>query len=224
MRSAYTPVKPIARGNKANGRSYNDVLLDKFALYPLSYRVMKQLNKDANIIKLYNKMQRDNVDYVVFESGRKVGAEKLTPVYNSKGEFNDKPFQTKAEMKNSELPQAVINVPYSIFYIQTEVPSKDDGDATRGSQTTKLITMDYMEAGVPIDFVHNDSTEFTPERYEEWIKLSPEQKEEQSPLYKEIRTNQELLENITEEGYQSLLKKLGITEIIDDKGEVSIKS
>lgn len=223
VRSAYTPVKPIARGNKGNGRSYNDVLLDKFALYPLSYRVMKQLNSDANILKLYDKMQRDDVDYVVFESGRKVGAEKLTPVYNSKGEFNNKPFQTKAEQKNPDLPQAVINVPFSIFYIQTEVPSKDDGDATRGSQTTKLVTMDYMEAGVPIDFKHNDSTEFTPERYEEWVKLSPEQKEEQSPLYKEIMNNQKLLEEITEEGYQSLLKKLGITEVLNDAGETEFE-
>lgn len=220
VRSAYTPVKPIGRGNKANGREYNDVLLDKFALYPLSYRVMKQLNNDANIIKLYDKMQRDDVDYVVFESGRKVGAEKLTAVYNSKGEFNDKPFQTKAEKNNPELPQAVINVPFSIFYIQTEVPSKDDGDATRGSQTTKLVTMDYMEAGVPIDFIHEKSTDFTPERYEAWMKLSPEQKEEQSPLYKEIVNNQKLLQQITENGYRSLLKKLGIKEISDDEFEV----
>ena len=52
----------------------NMPVLDKYALYPLSYRVMKQLNAGANNIKLYNKMQREDVDYIIFKSGRKVGS------------------------------------------------------------------------------------------------------------------------------------------------------
>jgi hypothetical protein len=208
VRSAYTPLKPIVAGNKANGRDYNDIILDKFALYPLSYRIMKELNPSANIIKLYNKMQKENIDYGVFESGRKVGAEKLFTIYDKKtGDFNNAKF-TKSQK---------INIPFSIISIQSEVPSKDDGDATRGSQVTKLITMDYMEAGVPIDFKHNNSKEYSTDRYEAWYGLSEEQREKQSPLYKEIKNNQALLETSTNKAYRNLLKRLGIEEYEENK-------
>jgi hypothetical protein len=36
IKDTYTPVKPIVRGNKENGRTYNDIVLHKFALVPLS--------------------------------------------------------------------------------------------------------------------------------------------------------------------------------------------
>jgi hypothetical protein len=37
------------------------------------------MNPDSNAIKLYNKMQNENIDYAVYESGVKVGAEKISP-------------------------------------------------------------------------------------------------------------------------------------------------
>jgi hypothetical protein len=209
VQSAYTTQKPIVSGNKADGNDFNDIVLDKFALYPLSYRVMKELNPDSNVVKLYNKMQSENIDYVVFESGRKVGSLNPHSLYVN-GKFNNAPFVTEGDDRN------VVNVPFEIISIQTEVPSKEKALVTRGSQVTKLLTLDFMNAGVPIDFEVLDN-EGNPIRdfatiYSKWYSLSKEQKLENSELYKEIIRNQELLEAITEEGFNSLLKSLGIVK------------
>ena len=50
--------------------------------------------------------------------------------------------------------------------VQSEVPSKAEDLVTRGSQVTKLVTMDFMEAGVPIDYEPGKDIN---DRYEEWI-------------------------------------------------------
>jgi hypothetical protein len=207
IQSAYTPLKPIVSGSKLakNGTasSYNNVVLDKFALYPLSYRIMKEIDKDANAIKLYDKMQREDIDYVVFTSGRKVGAESPHETYKD-GAFNDDPYK------------GVINVPFSIMSIQAEVPSKEDNLVTRGSQITKLITLDFMEAGVPVDFFPGQPFA---NRYKAWYKLSDAEKVAKSELYKEIKNNQDILEALIEEGYKNTLDRLGIKETIGKDGK-----
>jgi len=198
IKSTYTTKKPIVSGSKNNGKDYNDVMLDKFALYPLSFRVLYEMNPESNAIRMYDKMRAEDIDYVVFKSARKVGAEKLNSVYNDDGSFNTTPFE------------GVMNVPFSIMGIQSEVPSKDDNLVTRGTQPTKLMTLDFMEAGVPIDF--DESTKDFGERFTKWNLLTENQKKEQSELYKEIANNQEILENIMDEGYNNLLNKLGIED------------
>lgn len=207
VQSAYTPLKPIVSGSKLakNGTasSYNNVVLDKFALYPLSYRIMKEIDSNANAVKLYDKMQREDIDYVVFTSGRKVGAESPHDTYKD-GAFNEDPYK------------GVINVPFSIMSIQAEVPSKEDNLVTRGSQITKLITLDFMEAGVPVDFFPGQPFA---NRYKAWYKLSESEKAEKSELYKEIKNNQDLLEALIEEGYKTTLNRLGIKESVDKDGK-----
>jgi len=209
VKRTYTPIKPIVSGNKANGRNFNDIVLDKFALYPLSFRVLHEMNPESNAVKLYNKMQAENVDYAVYNTGRKVGAEAVHELYKD-GQFNDAPFQTEKQTENKDLKQGVINIPFSIMSIQSEVPSKDDGIVTRGSQMTKLVTLDFMDAGVPIDY--NPTGTFT-ERYMEWFGLSESEKENKSPLYKEIKNNQQILEDMMEVGINSLLNTFGITKV-----------
>ena len=200
--SAYTNLKPIVAGNKLTDRKYNDIVLDKFALYPLSYRVVYELNPDSNAVKLYDKMQRENIDYVVFKSGRKVGAEKLDSPYEEGGSITDAPFE------------GIVNVPFSIMSIQSEVPSKEEEEyITRGSQITKLVTLDFMAAGVPVDF-EKDNADFN-KRFENWNKLSQEQKKKNSKLYAEVQKNQDLLEEMINVGYSNLLKEMGIVENTD---------
>jgi hypothetical protein len=207
VQSAYTPLKPIVSGSKLdkNGSAskFNNVVLDKFALYPLSYRIVKEINNNANAVKLYDKMQKEDIDYVVFTSGRKVGAESPHDTYKN-GEFNNDPYK------------AVINVPFSIMSIQSEVPSKEDNLVTRGSQITKLITLDFLEAGVPVDFFPGQPF---PNRYKAWARLSEAEKLEKSTLYKEIKNNQDLLEALIEEGYKTTLDRLGIKETITKDGK-----
>jgi hypothetical protein len=145
IKSLYTTSKPIVSGSKADGNNYNDIVLDKFALMPLSFRILHELNPNSNAIKQYNKMQAEDLDYNVYGTGRKVGAGIATPLYTPKGEFNTAPF---AEVNN---------IPFSIMGLQTEVPSKEVALVTQGSQITKLATMDFMEAGVPIDYEVKDA-------------------------------------------------------------------
>jgi hypothetical protein len=206
VKSTYTSIKPIVSGNKANGQSYNDVVLDKFALYPLSFRVLQEINmaggkETSNAVEHYNKMQAENIDYSIFKSGRKVGAQGQHNLYND-GEFNTDPYAN----------DTIVNVPFSIMAVQSEVPSKEIEQVTRGSQITKLATMDFMEAGVPIDFEKGKDINT---RYEKWFKLTADQKEAKSKLYKEIKNNQALLEAMMEEGYSNLLKQMGIVENAD---------
>jgi hypothetical protein len=203
VKSAYTPLKPIVSGNKADGNSYNDVVLDKFALYPLSFRVAREINiagdkGSSNALTLYSKMAVENIDYVVFGTGRKVGATELNEPYNEDGSFNTEPFA------------GVTNIPFSIMSVQSEVPSKDEAIVTRGSQTTKLITMDFLELGIPADF--EEGTDINT-RYENWNKLSEDQKKETSELYKEIKNNQEILEEMMDNGFNTLLKRLSIKQV-----------
>jgi hypothetical protein len=206
VKSTYTTRKPIVSGSKADGKNYNDIVLDKFALTPLSFRVLHQLNPDSNALRLYTKMQTEDVDYVVYNSGRKVGAGISTPLYNSKGEFNINPF---AEINN---------IPFSIMGVQTEVPSKDEALVTQGSQITKLVTLDFLEAGMPIDFM-SEEKDFN-KRYVQWATLEDKESyNDGNNLYKEIINNQKLLEEKIKQGYETLLTKLGITESVNAKGE-----
>jgi hypothetical protein len=207
VKSAYTPLKPIVSGNKANGRNYNDIVLDKFALYPLSFRVLHQLNPESNGIKFYDKMQAENIDYTIFKSGRKVGAEELNDPYNAKNEFNEAPYV------------GIVNVPFGIMSIQSEVPSKDEPVVTRGSQVTKLITLDFMEAGVPIDFEPGDNFN---ERFAKWDALKDKSSYNNGEnLYNEIKHNQDVLEAIIDNGYESLLKQMGIKELKNGKFKIT---
>lgn len=210
VRSAYTPIKPIVSGSKKTKGGNNEIVLDKFALYPVSLRLLSDINKfgdkkTSNSIALYNKMQNENIDYITFKSSRKVGTIDSFKNYNSDGTINLTPYSENY----------IVNIPLSIIATQSEVPSKDTSPK-RGTQITKLATMDYMDAGVPIDFIVNDSrgreVKDVTKRYRAWHSLSKDQKEEQSPLYKEIMYNQRLLEAKINIGYRKLLTSLGLKE------------
>lgn len=216
VRSAYVTYKPIITGNKNDGKAYNDTVLDKLALYPLNYRILKEINPEANALSLYTKMQQEKVDYAVFESARKVGVIGTHSLYNdSNGAFSKKKFVINGENRN------IVNIPFDIIGIQTDVPSKDKASTTRGSQITKLLTMDLMEAGIPVDFME-DEVQFN-KRYEAWFTLTDEEKAEKSPLFEEIQNNQKLLEALTNVGYYSLLDSLGISETIKKNGTKTFK-
>lgn len=210
IKSAYTPLKPIVRGSKADGKPYNDVVLDKFALTPFSFRILHKMNPESNALKHYQKMMDSGVDYTVFATGRKVGAGVKNALYTEEGEYNSAPFLDTSD------------IPFSIISIQTEVPSKDKPEVTQGSQVTKLATMDFMDAGVPLDFEPKGSFE---DRWSNWTKLSEIQKQKVSPLYKLLKYNEALLVERIQHGYDVLLNRLGIQKsdgqfVITDKDKL----
>lgn len=205
VKSTYTPRKPIVSGNKADGNNFNDVVLHKFALVPLSFRILHQMNPDSNAVKFYNKLQNEDIDYVVYNSGAKVGAGVPTPLYDEEGAFNTSSMNE------------INNIPFSIMGVQAEIPSKDLPQVTQGSQITKLATLDFMEAGIPIDYNSADTFE---NRFIAWAKLDEDQRLKSSDIYKEIKNNQNLLEARIEEGFETLIKRLGLEktkEVINGK-------
>ncbi len=198
VQSAYKALKPIVSGARLNENfdynNTNDVVLDKYALYPLSYRVMKEVNPGSNGLKLFDKMLREDIDYIIFESGRKVGAGPTHATYNDDGSFNDAVYDN------------IVNIPFNIMSIQSEVPSKEDGRVTLASQITKLLTLDLLDNGLPIDYTGT---------LDQWFSLSEEQKQKASLIYAEVANNTELLNEMTKEGLDQLFKKLGIKQTAD---------
>ncbi len=175
-------LKPIVSGNKANQNKINGVL-DKDSQMPLYYQAIK----GTNLEKLYIKMFNEGYDYAIVESGRKEGIEGLHELYKD-GNFNEETFNN------------TVNVPWSSYGIQVENSYDREKLQTRGSQLTKLSTLDLYSEGEPIGN--------TPER--------------QEVIKKEVEHHNHLFDLMHQNGYQEILKKLSIEDngdsfnIIDD--------
>jgi predicted NAD-dependent protein-ADP-ribosyltransferase YbiA (DUF1768 family) len=163
-------LKPIVTGNKYGSTQF-DLVLDKFSQMPLYYKAVE----GTNLEKLYVKMMKEDIGYVIFESGRKVGTETLYSLYNGDGSLNDAGFDNK------------IQVPWSAYGIQVENSYEGSKQQTRGSQVTKLASLNLFNNGVA---------------------TSPE-------AAKEYSRNKEILDRMHENGYNELLRKLGIEDLGD---------
>jgi hypothetical protein len=160
-------LKPIVSGNKYNKNKF-DLVLDKFSQMPIYYSMVK----GTNLENLYVQMMNQGVDYAIMESGRKVGIEAMHSLYNTDGSFNEEAFNNN------------IQVPWKAYGIQVETASEGEKTQTRGSQLTKLASMDLFNNGVA----------FSPE------------------AEKEYKRNTDLLNKMNENAYNNLLNKLGLTD------------
>lgn len=124
--------KPIVSGSQFNKNEIK-LVLDKTSQMPLYYSAVA----GTNLEKLYIKMFNEKIDYAIMESGRKVGIEKTHSLYNPDGTFNDTPFA----------PDTKVLVPWSINGIQVQTAYEGGGEQTRGSQPTKIVTLDMFENG-----------------------------------------------------------------------------
>lgn len=125
-------LKPIVAGNKANSTHIN-LVLDKFSQMPLYYKAVE----GTELGNLYLKLFEAEVDYGVFESGRKVGSEETYDLYKD-GELNP------------DAPINFIDVPWNAYGIQVETMHENEFFQTRGSQLTKMASQDLFEGGEPI--------------------------------------------------------------------------
>ena len=124
--------KPIVRGNKY-GSNTIDLILDKTSQMPLYYKMVEK----STLADLYIKMWKEDVDYVIAQSGRKLGSEEVHQLYVG-GKFNDAPFNNN------------IKVPWSAYGIQVETDYDDKGGKlTAAVQVPKIVSMDLFEHGVP---------------------------------------------------------------------------
>jgi hypothetical protein len=125
-------LKPIVSGNKY-GRNQFDLVLDKTSQMPLYYKAIK----GTNLGDFYIKMWKEKIDYTIFESGRKVGAEKLYDLYDENGVVNTEAFDN------------IIPVAWKTYGIQVENSDTGAKGQTLGSQMTKTASLDLFENGVP---------------------------------------------------------------------------
>lgn len=167
-------LKPIVSGVKYN-KSKIDMVLDKFSQMPIYYKAVEGTNLET----LFTKMHNEKKDYIIVESGRKVGTEELHDIYNSDGTFNDEAF-------NNE-----IQVPWKAYGIQVENSYEGPGQQTRGSQVTKIASMDLFENGEP----------------------ATKDPERAKVIKAAITRNNRALDNLHTNAYFTLLKKLGIEDL-----------
>lgn len=126
-------LKPVVTGNKYN-KKYIDLVLDKFSQLPLYYEAIE----GTNLEELFTKMHNEGFDYVVVQSGRKVGTEDLHSLYKPNGKFND------AAVTSS------VDVPWSAYGIQVENSYNKPKGQRLGSQPTKIVTSDMYSNGVAV--------------------------------------------------------------------------
>ena len=164
-------LKPIVSGNKANKNNF-DLVLDKFSQVPIYYSMVK----GTNLEKLYVQMKKQGIGYAIVESGRKVGAQELHSLYNGDGSFNNEAFSDAS----------IVQVPWKAYGIQVETTSSDNkSQTTRGSQITKIASIDLFDNGVP---------------------TSPRAAEE-------YKRNTDLLNAMHQNAYNELLNNLGLEDL-----------
>ena len=165
-------MKPIVSGVK-NGATRLEVVLDKFSQMPMYYKALEGRAAE----ELYIKMFKEGIDYFVMESGRKVGSEGKHSLY-TKGKLNQEPFNN------------IVEISWKSYGIQVENSYDKPKQQTRGSQVTKLISVNLFENGVPVG--------------------EGQRKEDIKTQYDR---NVKFLNKLTDFGYQEILDMLGITDL-----------
>lgn len=125
-------IKPIVSGNKY-GKNNFDLVLDKFSQMPIYYKAVE----GTTLEKVFVKLHSEKYDYIILQSGRKVGIEEMHDMYNGDGTFNDEPY-------NNE-----ILVPWTSYGIQVDNQYADKS-MRRVSQLTKNSTVNLYNNGEAI--------------------------------------------------------------------------
>jgi len=164
-------LKPVVTGNR-NNLNKIELVLDKFSQMPIYYSMVEGTNLEKQYVKMFN----DKIGYAVVLSGRKVGAGKVHNIYNADGSFNNDAYTDSM----------IVDVPWSSYGIQVENSYEGPKEQTRGSQITKLASIDLFNNG-----------------------------EGSEAAVKEYAENKKWLNLMNDNAYRSLLKKLGIEDLGD---------
>lgn len=164
------------------GVPFIDNVLDKTSELPIYYSMVEGTAMEDVFIQMFQK----DIQLLIVESGRKQGAEELAPLYNPDGTLSD-------------LPNTPISISWAAYGKQVE-NAHSDKKQPEGSQVTKIATMDLISNGVPIDYQGDN-----------WDQLTEEEKLK-SPIYKLVKDHDTVLSAMKEDGYNNLIKKLGLVE------------
>lgn len=178
--------------------------LHKFALFPLIPGVIPE-----NLKELHEKMMKENIDYLTFESGSKVATitdkSGMQPFYS---DVATRTLNTAPFVKNPVFPEylkyQVENAPYY------------KGKVTLATQLRKLADIGLTEEGVPTDFVKDEKSK---DRESAWESLNETQKKLASKNYT-LRANYlKSLRDLVDAQKNKLLSDIGWKQ--DKNGVVS---
>ena len=126
-------IKPVVSGDKYDKTSI-DLVGHKMSQMPIYYQAVEGKALEDVFINMFNEKR----DYVVMESGGKIGTlEERHELYKD-GKINDAPFNN------------LIQIPFKAYGIQVETGYKDKKGTTLGSQPTKIATIDLFSGGQAI--------------------------------------------------------------------------
>lgn len=188
------------------GPVQNDYLpltgLHKFALFPLIPGVIP-----TNLQVLHEKMMKEGIDYLTFESGSKVGTiskrDGIQPLYS---DLNKRELSTEPFVKNKIFSE--------YLKYQVETSPKWKGKMTLPTQLRKLAELGLMENGVPTDYKGGK---------EAWNNLNETQKKGESKNYRLRQNYIKSLEKLVEAKKNQLLGDIGWKKDKDGnlKGDMS---
>ena len=142
----FPPLKPqvFADYTSDSFEGLNLKLFNKFALFPIHPGLTRtsELKQGAEIASIHDDMLKKGLDYMVFESGTKVGAKT-----NDKGNFE--PFYGPDGFYNSNYNTSSIqNYDLEYFGVQLDPKVKPTRKATMGTQSGSLSLMNVFENGM----------------------------------------------------------------------------
>ena len=194
----------------------------KYSLFPM----IPGVAKGKTMQKVQERMMKEGIDYITFESGSKVGnVTKSGSPLQQDGTGGRRNFdKLYTSQNNRTLEQDLIEdkfdgqgqlIPYftkntiHLEYLKNQLSIYDEakGSVIFSTQLRKLIEDGLMEEGVPIDFIKDGGTK------KEWDNIKSEQaKESKSPYYKMLRTYERNLSKLTQIAKDKLLEEMNWEE------------
>ena len=177
----------------------------KYELFPLIPTVIEGAPK---MKALHDKMTREGIDYVVFESGSKVAT-------ITKDGTPDNWYNEKREL-NTEEPFTKNTIFLDYLKDQLEIAPKFKGKVTFPTQLRTLIEESMFENGLPVDFMSDKKLS---DRQKAWNGMSNQERAAESPRFKLIKTFEVYVDRVTQIKKRQLLEKANAT--IDNKGKIT---
>lgn len=165
----------------------------KFSLYPMIPSVIKGTNMET----VHNMITKQGVDYILFESGSKLGG--ITS--------NGKPDKLYSDNDKRTVNTGLTFTKNTIFanYLKDQLDIHDEfkGKVIFSTQFRAIVTEGIYSEGVPVDYKGTR---------EEWEALSDDQKKAESPLHNLASGYLDRIQELTELKKQELLEEAGWVE------------
>lgn len=192
VKETFFPVIKAQYYGPLAGKSLPLTAFHKFELMPLIPDVIKNSPK---LTTLHDKMTKEGVDYVVFQSGSKVST-------ITKGDNPDVFYDENREISEEPFTKNTIFVDY--LKDQLEIAPKYKGEVTFPTQLRTLVEDGMMEYGIPVDFMKGKKHD---DRKTAWDEISDTQREKESSKYALIRDFERNVDKLTQLKKKQLLKR-----------------